>query len=30
MSSDTWYHQPGDSGVIARYADRNGTQFASQ
>ena len=30
MSSDTWYHQPGDSGVIARYADRNGTQFTSQ
>jgi hypothetical protein len=30
MSSDTWYHQAGDGGVIARYADRNGTQFASQ
>ncbi|MFZ0827594.1 MAG: hypothetical protein WAO02_09255 [Verrucomicrobiia bacterium] len=30
MSSDTWYHQAGDSGVIARYADRNGTQFTSQ
>ena len=30
MSSDTWYHQIGDSGVITRYADRNGTQFTSQ
>ena len=30
MSSDTWYHQVGDSGVITRYADRNGTQFISQ
>ncbi len=30
MSSDTWYQQAGDSGVIARYADRNGTQFTSQ
>jgi len=30
MSSDTWYHQAGDSGVITRYADRNGTQFISQ
>jgi prepilin-type N-terminal cleavage/methylation domain-containing protein len=30
MSSDTWYHQAGDSGVIARFADRNGTQFSSQ
>ena len=30
MSSDTWYHQAGDSGVITRYADRNGTQFTSQ
>jgi hypothetical protein len=30
MSSDTWYHQTGDSGVITRYADRNGTQFTSQ
>jgi prepilin-type N-terminal cleavage/methylation domain-containing protein len=30
MSSDTWYHHAGDGGVIARYADRNGTQFASQ
>jgi prepilin-type N-terminal cleavage/methylation domain-containing protein len=30
MSSDTWYHHTGDSGVITRYADRNGTQFTSQ
>jgi len=30
MSSDTWYYHAGDSGVIARYADRNGTQFVSQ
>jgi hypothetical protein len=30
MSSDTWYRHTGDSGVIVRYADRNGTQFASQ
>jgi prepilin-type N-terminal cleavage/methylation domain-containing protein len=30
MSSDTWYHQAGDSGVIARFADRNGIQFSSQ
>jgi prepilin-type N-terminal cleavage/methylation domain-containing protein len=30
MSSDTWYYQAGDSGVIARFADRNGTQLSSQ
>jgi prepilin-type N-terminal cleavage/methylation domain-containing protein len=30
MSSDSWYHQAGESGVITRYADRNGTQFTSQ
>ena len=30
MSSDTWYRHAGDGGVIARYADRNGTQFSSQ
>jgi len=29
MSSDTWYRGAGDSGVIVRYADRNGTQFKS-
>ena len=30
MSSDTWYRHTGDSGVIVRFADRNGTQFSSQ
>jgi hypothetical protein len=29
MSSDTWYHGTGDSGVIARYANNNGTQIQS-
>ena len=29
MSSDTWYRRAGDSGVILRFADRNGTQFKS-
>ncbi len=29
MSSKTWYRRTGDSGVIMRYADRNGTQFKS-
>lgn len=30
LISDSWYRRTGDSGVIARYADRNGTQFTSQ
>jgi prepilin-type N-terminal cleavage/methylation domain-containing protein len=29
-SSDSWYRRTGDSGVIIRFADRNGTQFTSQ
>lgn len=29
MSSDTWYRRTGDSGVIARFADRDGRQFKS-
>ena len=30
LISDSWYNRTGGGGVIARYADRNGTQFASQ
>jgi len=30
LTSDSWYNRTGGGGVIARYADRNGTQFASQ
>lgn len=29
MSSDTWYRRVGDSGVIVRYATRDGLQFKS-
>jgi general secretion pathway protein G len=29
LSSDDWYQRTGDSGVIVRYADRDGTQFTS-
>ena len=29
MTSDSWYRQTGDGGVIARFADHNGTQFKS-
>ncbi|HUA67256.1 MAG TPA: prepilin-type N-terminal cleavage/methylation domain-containing protein [Candidatus Saccharimonadales bacterium] len=29
LSSDDWYRRTGDSGVIARFADRYGTQFSS-
>jgi len=29
MSSDTWYRRGGDSGVIVRYATRDGMQFKS-
>jgi prepilin-type N-terminal cleavage/methylation domain-containing protein len=29
MSSDTWYRRVGDSGVIVRYATREGIQFKS-
>jgi len=30
LTSDSWYQHPGQGGVIARFADRNGTQFNSQ
>ncbi len=30
LTSDSWYNRTGGGGVIARYADRNGTQFSSQ
>jgi len=30
LIGDSWYRRTGDSGVIVRYADRNGTQFTSQ
>jgi len=30
LSSDDWYRRTGDSGVIVRFADRNGTQFTSR
>ena len=29
LTSDSWYRSAGDSGVIIRYADRDGTQFTS-
>jgi len=29
LTSDSWYCGAGDSGVIIRYADRDGTQFTS-
>jgi len=29
LSSDDWYRRTGDSGVIVRFADRQGTQFTS-
>jgi prepilin-type N-terminal cleavage/methylation domain-containing protein len=29
LSGDSWYRGAGDSGVIIRFADRNGTQFTS-
>ncbi|HTS18985.1 MAG TPA: type II secretion system protein [Verrucomicrobiae bacterium] len=29
LTSDSWYRGAGDSGVIIRYADCNGTQFTS-
>ena len=30
LTSDSWYNRTGGGGVIARYADHNGTQFSSQ
>jgi prepilin-type N-terminal cleavage/methylation domain-containing protein len=30
LTSDSWYRRTGEGGVIARFADRNGTQFSSQ
>ena len=30
LTSVSWYNRTGGGGVIARYADRNGIQFASQ
>jgi len=30
LTSDSWYQRTGEGGVIARFADRNGTQFNSQ
>ena len=30
LTSDSWYNRTGGGGVIARYADQNGTQFPSQ
>ncbi len=29
LTSDSWYRQTGDGGVIVRFADHNGTQFNS-
>jgi prepilin-type N-terminal cleavage/methylation domain-containing protein len=29
LSSEDWYRRTGDSGVIVRFADRNGMQFSS-
>ena len=29
LSSDDWYRRTGDSGVIVRFADHDGTQFTS-
>jgi len=29
LSGDDWYRRAGDSGVIVRFADRNGIQFTS-
>ena len=30
LTSDSWYRRAGEGGVIARFADRNGTQFNSE
>ena len=30
LTSDSWYNRTGGGGVIARFADHNGTQFTSQ
>jgi len=30
LTSDSWYRRTGEGGVIARFADRHGTQFNSQ
>jgi prepilin-type N-terminal cleavage/methylation domain-containing protein len=30
LTSDSWYRRTGEGGVIARFADRNGTQFNNQ
>ena len=30
LTSDSWYNRTGGGGVIARFADHNGTQFSSQ
>ncbi|HTY86509.1 MAG TPA: type II secretion system protein [Candidatus Acidoferrum sp.] len=30
LTSDSWYRRTGAGGVLARFADRNGTQFNSE